>query len=337
MTRSVWYILFVGLFLFVGCSSRKAFEPENRYDANAVGGHYEGTIVSVNRMGATLDNGRFIDKEGVSDIRLEKGFRFLNADKRYVLASDANGTLQIWDKKRQKVKKSVRLHSGVVSASVRYGKVAYVLNDNSFGVYDINNDKTVIENSTEPVYAIDARTAVPIFVDSLVVMPMLDGKLIIFDVNEPDMAKVVYISSAQSFNNVIFLDRTGDTLVSATPQKLFTIGDAGEFEKSADIVDLVLNGGYIYLFTRDGTVYKYDTALHEKAKRKYLFAQFSGVDVVGKSLYALDKQGSLIVTDKALKKEKIYDVGEVTSPIFMANGKLYKDGKIYDLTRLRYE
>ena len=54
-------------------------------------------------------------------------------------------------------------------------------------------------------------------------------------------------------------------------------------------------------------------------------------------VYALDKQGSLIVLDKKLKKYKIYDVGEVETPVYIAGNKLYKDGNVIHLDKLGYE
>jgi hypothetical protein len=268
---------------------------------------------------------------------LGEGFRFLNEDGSYVLATDANGTLKIIDKKKHETVREEPLGFPVIAASVHRGLVAYVLENNAYGLYRIRDGKRLSENRSEPTYAIDARAANPVFVDTLAVMPMLDGKLIVFDINDPENASVIYLSSERNLNNVIFLARTGDTLVAATPKKLLTIGDVGEYEKRADIADVRVYKGKIYLFTKDGRVEKLTLALDPTAENKFKFAQFVAVDVYQDKVYALDKQGSLIVMNPDLKKAKIYDVGEVESPVFMRNGKLYKDGDIIDLTRLSYE
>jgi hypothetical protein len=334
MKKLLWTI--GAILLIVGCGSRQYFEPEVRYDAPVVA-HYEGKIVDVSREGVTLDDGRYIDKDGISTIRLGEGFRFLNEDGSYVLASDANGTLKIIDKKTGETVRKEALGFPVVAASVHRGLAAYVLENNAYGLYRIRDGKRLSENRSEPTYAIDARAANPVFVDTLAVMPMLDGKLIVFDVNDPENASVIYLSSERNLNNVIFLARTGDTLVAATPKKLLTIGDVGEYEKRADIADVRVYKGKIHLFTKDGRVEKLTLALDPTAERKFKFAQFVAVDVYDDKVYALDKQGSLIVISLDLKKAKIYDVGEVESPVFMRGGKLYKDGNIIDLTRLSYE
>jgi hypothetical protein len=331
------FLLTAGAFLLLaGCSSKQYFEPEVRYEVSAQG-HYEEKITDVSREGVTLEDGRYIGKEGLSQFKLGEGFRFLNEDKRYVLATDVEGKLKIIDKKSGKTVRTESFGFPVVSASVRRGLVAYVLENNVYGLYRIRDGKRLSESRSEITYAIDARAANPVFVDTLAVMPMLDGKLVVFDINNPEEASVIYISSERNLNNVIFLGRSGDTLVAATPRKLLSIGDSGEFEKRANIADVKVYKKSIYLFTKDGRVEKLTLSLDPTAERKFKFAQFVAVDVFGDKVYALDKQGSLIVMSLDLKKAKIYDVGEVDSPVFMRNGKLYKDGNIIDLTRLSYE
>ena len=54
-------------------------------------------------------------------------------------------------------------------------------------------------------------------------------------------------------------------------------------------------------------------------------------------MYALDQQGSLIVMNSELTKSKIYDLGEVDEPAFITGTKLYKDGRVIELSKLGYE
>jgi len=330
-------LLASGALLLSGCSSKQYFEPEATFDVPSVQHAYDGKIVDKSRDGATLEDGHYIGKSGLSKIVLKPGYRFLSESGKYVLAGNSDGKLVLLNKKTGKMEKEIDLHVPVVSASVRKGLIAYILSNNAFGLYRIGDGKKIIENRSERTFAIDTRAASPLFVDSLVVMPMLDGKLIIFDVNDPEMAKVVYLSSEKVFNNVIYLSRTGDTLVAATPQRLLTLGAAGEFDYRANIAEVAIAGKNIYLFTKEGEIIKFNVLLDTLAKKKFKFAQFSAATAVNGKVYALDKQGSLIVVDSGLKKAKIYDVGEVDSPVFIAGTKLYKDGKIIHLDKLGYE
>ena len=328
--------LTAGALLFSGCSSKQYFEPENTLSASGAESSFNGTIVDVSRDGATLANGGYIDKNGIHNTSLGEGFRFLSESGKYILASNAEGMFRLIDKNSGKVIKEVKMQPPVVSASVRNGLVAYILENNAFGLYSIKEGRKIVENRSERTYAIDARAASPLFIDTLVVMPMLDGKLVIFDTRDPEAMKVVYLSSDKVFNNVIYLERMGDSLVAATPKKLLTLGTEGEFEYKKNVADVAIGGNHIYLFTKEGEIIKLDLTLEPLATKKFKFAQFVAATVYKNRVYALDKQGSLIVLSPDLSKYKIYDVGEVDSPVFIANGKLYKDGEVIHLERLTY-
>jgi len=322
--------------LFSGCSSKQYFEPAETYSASQATSVYGSTIIDLSRDGATLQNGRYIGKKGVQKITLGEGYRFLSESSVYVLAGNPEGKLKIINKKSGKVIRTVDLEVPIVSASIHSGTVAYILNNNAFGIYRINGDKKVMENRSETTYAIDTRAASPMFIDSLVVMPMLDGKLVVLDSNDPVDAKVIYLSSDKMFNNVIHLSRTGDTMVAATPKKLITLGVDGQMEYRANISDVAVSGSMIYLFTKEGEIIKFNRMLEELARKKFKYAHFAASAALGGKVYALDQQGSLIVLSSDLKKYRIYDLGEVESPVFISGSKLYKDGKIVDLSKLNY-
>ncbi|WP_404820157.1 PQQ-binding-like beta-propeller repeat protein [Sulfurovum mangrovi] len=324
--------------LFTGCSSKKYFEPEETFSASKVTGSYESNILSVSRDGATLENSRYISKtEGIRSISLAKGYRFLSENSRYLLASDIKGTLQVIDKKSHKVAREISFDSPVVIAAIEDEKIAYILNNNSFGLYSMQADKKMLEEKADETYAVDVRTATPIFIDSLTIFPMLDGKLIIVNGYEVTNGKVVYLSSEKVFNNVIYLSRTGNTMVAATPKTVITLGGAGEKEYRANISEVVVAEGMIYLFTKEGEIIQLNMLLDVMNKTKFKFAHYSVATVAGGKVYALDQKGSLIVLDASLSKSRIYDIGEVERPAFISGTKLYKDGDVIELSKLGYE
>jgi len=335
--RSLFLLLLsAAALLFSGCSSKQYFEPEQTYSAAQAISVYQSKIIDRSRDGATLQNGQYIGKKGVQHINLGEGYRFLSESAAYVLAGDAEGKLKIINKKSGKVLRIVDLEVPIVSASLHNGIVAYILNNNAFGIYRISDDKKVMENRSEVTYAIDTRAANPMFIDSLVIMPMLDGKLVIMDSRDPVDAKVIYLSSDKIFNNVIFLSRMGDTLVAATPKKLITVGVDGQMEYRANISDVAVSGNAIYLFSKEGEVIKLNSMLKDVAIQKFKYAHFAASTAFGGKVYALDQQGALIVLSSDLKQYKIYDIGEVESPVFISGSRLYKDGKIIDLSKLNY-
>ncbi|TET90825.1 MAG: hypothetical protein E3J96_00455, partial [Sulfurovum sp.] len=324
--------------VFSGCSSKQYFEPEQTYSASSASSSYGSTIVDLSRDGATLKNGQYIGKQGVSSLTLGDGYRFLSESSAYVLAGNAEGVLRVIDKSTGEPVRAVSLHVPIVSATIRQGVIAYILNNNTFGIYQIEDNRKVVENRSETTYAIDTRAASPMFIDNLAVMPMLDGKLIILNsAGDADNAKVVYLSSEKVFNNVVYLSRMGNTMVAATPKRLIALGSGGQKEYRANISEVTMVNGTIYLFTKEGEVVRLDTALQSLAKKKFKYAHFSAATAFGGRVFALDQQGSLIVLSADLSKHKIYDLGSVDAPAFITGTKLYKDGKVIELSKLGYE
>lgn len=330
-------IFTIAAVFFSGCSSKKYFEPEQTFSASSASSSYSGSVVDLSRDGGTLKSGQYIGKDGVSAINLGEGYRFLNENDSYVLASNAEGILKVIDKKTKETIRAVSLHVPVVAATIQNGVIAYILNSNTFGIYQMADNRKVVESRSETTFAIDTRAASPIFIDNLAVMPMLDGKLIIVNISDTESAKVVYISSEKVFNNVIYLSREGNTMIAATPKKLITLGNGGQREYKANISEVAFDNGRIYLFTKEGEVLALDSNLDAIGTSKYKFAHYATGTAFNGRVYALDQGGSLIVMNSALSKHKIYDLGEVSEPAFIKGTKLYKDGKVIELSKLGYE
>lgn len=330
-----FFSLFIAMLIFSGCSGKQYFEPKQTFSADSHS--YGGTIIDLSREGATLQDGTYIGKTGLNHIDLGEGYRFLNENENYVLAANLEGVLNIIDKRTKKSARAVSLHMPVVSATIHNGLVAYILNNNTFGLYQVSTNRKIVENRSERSFAIDTRAASPIFIDNLAVMPMLDGKLIIVDTRNSDNAKVVYISSHKFFNNVVYLSRMGNTMVAATPKRLIALGVAGKQEFNANISEVAISNRNIYLFTKEGEVIRLNEKLNELTRKKFKFAHFSAATAFSGKVFGLDHQGSLIVLSSDLSKFKIYDVGSVDEAAFITGTKLYKDGKIIDLSKLGYE
>jgi hypothetical protein len=301
----------VAALLFSGCSSKKYFEPEQTFSASSASTSYGGSISDLSREGGTLKSGKYISKAGVSSINLGEGYRFLNENDQYILATNTEGILKVIDKKTKEAVRAVSLKVPVVSATINNDVIAYILNSNTFGIYQMKDNRKVVESRSEATFAIDTRAASPIFIDGLVVMPMLDGKLIIVNIADSENAKVIYLSSEKAFNNVIYIARKGNTMIAATPKKLITLGNGGQREYKENISEVAFDNGK--------------------------FAHYAVGTAFNGRVYGLDQGGSLIVMNSGLSKYKIYDVGEVDEPAFITGTKLYKDGEMIELSKLGYE
>lgn len=333
----IWFLSLLLSFALLGCSGKSYYQPSNTFSASLATISYGGKIIDLSRNGATLDSGQYIGREGLGSIVLEKGYRFLDESRDYLLTANPSGILKITDKKTKKTLRVVSLETPVVSASIRGGIVAYILNNNTFGIYKIQSNEKMIESRSEATYAIDTRASSPLFIDNLIVIPMLDGKLIIANIGDVDNAKVVYISSDSVFNNVIYLSRMGNTMVASTSKKIITIGSAGTNEYSANISEVTISSGSIYIFTKEGDIVSLNAQLKEINRSKFKFAHYAAATAFGDRVFALDQKGSLIVTNTQLTKHRVYSLGDVEAPVYIAGKKLYKDGKIIELSKLGYE
>ncbi len=321
------------LLAFSGCSGKKYFEPEQTLSASSAISKHQGEATYLTRDGVTFDNHTYISKKSSGKFPLKDGEVYLSENNSYVLSTNQSGRLLLISKKSKKISKKIEFQTPIVSASIKNGLIVYLLQDNTFGIYKVSTDTKLVENKAQDAFAVDARIATPMFIDNLAVVPTLDGKLLIMDMNNPENAKVIYISSQSRLNNVIYLSRVGNLLVSATPNRVMTIGTAeGEFTQG--ISEVAISKGFIYLFTKAGEIIKMDSSLKQVAYKKFKFAHFSVATAFGGKVYALDQQGSLIVIDSNLKKHRIYDVGDVESFAFVSGRKIYKDNTIISLDKL---
>lgn len=328
-------LILIVAFFISGCSGKKYYDPEEAHDLNMRS--YGEVIINLSRDGATLKSGRYIGKSGLVKLSLGKGYRFLSENEKYILASNAEGILNIIDKAKKESMRAVALHIPVVAASIHNGLVAYILNNNTFGIYEIEDNKKIMESRSERTFAIDTRAASPFFVENIAVMPMLDGKLIIVDSLDTENSKVVYLSSKRTFNNVIFLSRISNTLVASTSKMLIALGVGGKQEYAANISEIAIDEQTIYAFTKEGKIVALNTSLQELASIKFEFAHFAVATAFDKKVYVLDQQGSLIVLSSDLKRHKTYALGSLHKPAFISGTKLYKDGKVIELSKLGYK
>ncbi len=321
------------LLVMAGCSGKKYFDPPNTLSASAAVSSHGGKALYQTRDGITFTDQSYVTKNGVGSIRLPAGQVYLSEDSARVYATDRAGKLFILNRSTGATVQTVEFQVPIVSVAAKNGILVYLLQDNTFGLYKLASSTKIMENKAPDAYAVDTRIATPMFVDNLAVVPTLDGKLIVMDMNAPDNAKVIYISSETSLNNIIHLSRIGNLLIAATPNRVMTIGSAeGEFDQG--ISEVVPYGGDIYVFTKNGEVIRLNSSLEEVSRTKFKFAHFSAAAIRNGKIYALDHKGPLVVMDTAFKNQRIYDVGETDDYAFVSGGRIYTDGTIINLDRL---
>jgi hypothetical protein len=332
MRKEILFWGITSLFVMTGCGSKQYFSPEKTYSASSSNA---GVIRSFSRAGATLEDGRVLTQKGLSTLSVTKGFDFINSTAGGMIVANKKGDCQLTLKDGSS--KSVKLSKALVGGTIINNKLVYILQDNSFGIYDLTTDKIVYNNKAEKVFSIDTRIANPYQIDNLVVVPTLSGKLSILDLSTLKLSKEIYVSTESSLNNVIFLSRVGNTLIAATPHRVISYGNKGKREFNRAISEIIVSGDSIFVFSKDGLISQLDSSMKVLNEKKFRFAHFSIASIIDNKIYAMDKQGFLIVSNKELTKHKVYELPEVEGYSFVSGKKLYYDGKSIDLAPLGYE
>ena len=323
----------VALLIFSGCSSKQYYDPEQTYDVSS--SSMGDKIIHYSRDGATLASGNVLTRTEQVGLKLEKGFYFINNSKNAAITADAHGKVNIVTEKG--TVDSTTFPQALVSATLIGKHLVYVLQNNTFGVYNFETKTLDYSGKAQKAFAIDTRIANPLKVDSLVIIPTLDGKLTILDLKTFKVSKEMYVSTESSLNNIIFLERLNNTLIAATPNKVLSISNKGKKELDTSISEVVIQGKDLFVFAKDGRVLKLDESLTIDSEKKFKFAHFSVATVHADKVYALDKQGFLIVSNKSFSKHKVYKVSAVEGYAFVSEGKLYYNGGIIQLSSLNYE
>ena len=319
--------------LFLGCSSKQYYTPEQTSSLSSTG--MGDKLVHYSRDGATLASGKVLTRTETVDLKLEEGFYFINHSNNAAVTADGQGNCNIVMKRG--IVASTKFPNALVAGTLIGQNLVYVLQDNSYGVYDFKQKKVVYNNKSNKAFAIDRRIANPLRIDKLVVIPTLDGKLTILDLETLKVAKEMYVSTETSLNNIIFLGTVNNTLIAATPNKVLSVSSKGKTELDTTVSEVALSNGDVSVFAKDGRVLQLKENLSIVAEKKFKFAHFSVAAVDAQKVYALDKQGFLIVSNRSLSKQKVYNVSEVEDFAFVSQDKLYYDGEVIDLSKLSYE
>ncbi len=312
--------LVLALSLFQGCSSKKHFEVEDTAGTFANPRHallYD--IKSFNANSATLKNGTFITKEGVSKITLPEDFTFLNmSSSGEVLAANSKNQLMVGTKNH-----IIDMDNIVVAASKKDNIIAVIFIDNSIALYDTNSSKVTYKEYLSPALSNDTKIANPVFLSNIVLIPTLDGQIKVIDIANAKLVRNIVVDTKKDFKNITFLDVIGEKMIAATKHKLISVGAKNLGIENYNIRQIIVKDDYIYIATIDGTIIKLDSQLNEIAKRKYKFAKIYAL-VYTDALYALESQGYMIKISPDFNSDEIYDFSfNEDSKVIAIGNKLY--------------
>ena len=296
--------------VFTACSDKQFYKPEDIAGSVKFDKTLESRIVSVNSQGATLKNGNFITKDGVSNAKLPDGFELMSKNGTVVATADKFG--QVITMENGVVLTKAKFDSRVVAATATKEMIAVITADNSAILYNVKTASVDFKQKNEDVVSVNSKIAAPYFLNELVIYPTLDGKLFIYDTKDKKIAKDLVVSNEKNFNNIIFLNIIEDRLIAATSNKVFSISPKYINSFDADIADIIFIKNGVYIFTKDGRIILTDSDLRKATEKKFPFARFVGV-IYGKYIYAVESQGYLIATDINLKSSNVF---KFSGPLF---------------------
>lgn len=319
------------LIVLTGCGTKRHyFEPESvagkvRYEKKL-----PAEIVDANKYGATLANGQIITQAGLRDVKIPSNSFFLGAYEGKYIATTECGNLSVLNEDGS-IFYERKFEQGVASASLQGNVLAIVDRTNKLILIDMQKDEIFYENQQDTAYALDARIASAYFLNSLVIFPTLDGKVVIVDKQSTKTIRDVVVSSEQFFNNVIFLDVVADRMVVATSKRIISINPNATVFLDADVKDVIVLQDRVYVFTKDGNVILTDADLNILKERKFPFAVFAGV-IHGEFIYMIERGGYLIATDLDLRTVNVFELpDEIDTMVYTTKSQLFVGDRSFKL------
>jgi len=330
--RSLSFILISSIFFFSGCSTKEVFEPQN------ISGEWEETnqlpsrIIDKSTNVALLENNTVLINNKNYDIKIKEGFRVLNSTKGYLLTTNIDGELHLYDISSKKLIQ-LSLKKTIAAASTDGDVIAVVFADGDLGLYSLWNKELLLKLDGSSSIALDSRIVNPYFMDDLVLYLTLDGKVVIVNKKLRKKLRTIIVSATEYFNNVIFFDILQNKLIVATATKILSFGSS-EQRMDLEARDITHDKEDLYIATKQGDILKVSPDLHIKAKVHFPFAHFLALRVEDDKIYALEKEGYLIELSKDLLQYKIYEIDiDDESTIYQTKDRIYINNKAILLKR----
>lgn len=327
-----FYLFIITLIFFSACGTkREYYQPTQTEQLPYSSQNVNGKIINFNNNIAQLSNNSFVDSMGnIINFKLDKNYHILNAYLEEIIIADDNGNFKILNLQGEELF-SHKFNESVVSASIDGDDIALVLASNTLVYANKNLGIRMLQNLGTS-YAQDSRYANPYFLNTIIIYPMLNGKLAILNKNTLKVSKEILVSSEEFFNNIIYLHVKNDTMVAATAQKIIVVTPNRTLYLNENIKEVNTNDNEIFILTKDGRILKNDYNLRKIDEVKFQFALFSKSTLYNNSLYIFEKTGYLIKLNTNLKDYIVYPLNEaVDEKSFMVNGKFFYQNKFLQL------
>jgi hypothetical protein len=305
---STFLFALIVIFGSISCSSKQQFLPVEVSDQNLSFKYNTLKIDSIDYKLSTLSNGKVIANTGeIKGLIVPDGFKIIYYREPIVLLTDEKGNLEIYKKNHKKRLKPIKFKSKVATASISENGdiLSYVLDNNSFGLYSLKNNKVIFEDEYKSVTTYDKRLPNPIFYKDKIYIFTLDGHMVIIDAST-DLVKAqksLNISSGLLYSNVIDYDieysQYDTNFAVLTQTELVLIKNDKIVKRHSDnIRGAIFDKDFIFLLTKNGEIIKFNRDLEEQDRAKFPLAYFVNFGESGNFIYLLESQGYFIKVRK---------------------------------------
>ncbi|NPA87236.1 MAG: hypothetical protein GXO01_00890 [Epsilonproteobacteria bacterium] len=327
-------LLIIPALLFLGCSTKDVFIPKNTqtkklqqqtqakelYDYTKKTLTFRELDLVYKKPKSFIDDGAWGEYEYYTKDGLKLGkFKLINDD----LAANGYKLLLI------KEKKVIILPYLILNATKNGDNIAIVFENNAMGVYNLNKGLIFYQPSDE-VLSVKYLGESPLFYQDLVLFPLLNGNVGIYDLRAHKYLNTLAISEGAVNNNIIFLKIVNNQLFMATPSKLVLFNPNFLIDYKADIKHIVTDGKYLYLFLVNGKIVKLNSNLKKEKEINLKFADYFAPTICKGDIYTVTKRGYLLKITPDLNVT-VYTGNnfDTNSPLRLKGCKIYNDDKVY--------
>jgi len=292
---------------FVGCSSKKVFEPEVTGDSWDKYESVDDDVIDITSTAALLDNRKVLAKDKLIDVEISEDYRLISNTDGWIVSATIDGKLKLQSIENKETVEEFELSKTIASATVKGDYLAVLFADNDMGVYSIASKELLVKEKVGETLAVDSRIAAPRFVGGVVIFPTLDGKIVIINPETKKRLRTTIVSSEDNFNNILYFNIIDQKVVAATAYKMLSMAQK-ESRAKYEIRNVDFNGQDLFVATKQGEVVSLTPDLQLKAKLKFPFAHFLGLIAKEDKIYILEKEGYLIVASSDLSSYTVHSV-----------------------------
>ncbi len=322
MKKLLLFVLLLSLVLFTACSNKRVFEPENVKDDWDKYGSLDKAIIDVTSNVALLENRKVLTKDDILDVKVLESYRLLASSNGWIISSTIDGKLKLQYIDDETMNEDFELKKTIASASVEGDILAVLFADNEMALYSISSKELLLKEQGGSALIVDARIVAPQFLGDVVIFPTLDGKITIINVENRKKLRSTIVSSEDNFNNILSFNLVDQKIIAATAHKILSMSQEEKREKF-EIRNIRNHKNSIFISTKHGEIISLTPELEQNAKLKFPFAHFLGLIVTDEKIYALEKEGYLIVAPRDLSSYEVYEADIEEGFVFVTEDKFY--------------